>query len=131
MLQSDICWPLRLVSIKVLIFWDGQKKITKPPPINWLTLHRTNNWWRFCKILWLSQNIWTLQGQAAWVQYKSVWSLLRLSDLYYHNIGNRNKKRILFQKYINPMVWRVTNVVFISMTHTHSTSLTSLAPTNH
>ena len=26
----------------------------------WLLLHRTNLRWRFCKILWPSQNIWTL-----------------------------------------------------------------------
>ena len=25
-----------------------------------LAVYRTNNWWRFCKILWPSQNIWTL-----------------------------------------------------------------------
>ena len=27
----------------------------------WLALHRTKVRWRFCKILWPSQNIWTLQ----------------------------------------------------------------------
>ena len=29
-----------------------------------LALHKTNLWWRFCKILWPSQNIWTLPGRS-------------------------------------------------------------------
>ena len=32
----------------------------KYPLYIWLTLHRTDLRWRFCKILWPSQNIWTL-----------------------------------------------------------------------
>ena len=28
--------------------------------ILWLAVHRTRHWWRFRKILWPSQNIWTL-----------------------------------------------------------------------
>ena len=32
----------------------------KSPPIIWLAVHWTNNWWKFWKILWPSQNIWTL-----------------------------------------------------------------------
>ena len=44
---------------KVHIFWESHKIFAKSPPIIWLTVH-TNNWWRFHKILWSSQNIWTL-----------------------------------------------------------------------
>ena len=32
----------------------------KSPPYFWLALHRTKVRWRFLKILWPSQNIWTL-----------------------------------------------------------------------
>ena len=35
----------------------------KYSPIIWLAVHRTNNWWRFHKILWPSQNIWTLNNR--------------------------------------------------------------------
>ena len=35
------------------------QNFAKSPPIIWLAEHRTNNWWRFCKILWPSQNTWT------------------------------------------------------------------------
>ena len=37
------------------------QNFVKSPPIIWLAVHRTNNWWRFHKILWLFQNIWTLK----------------------------------------------------------------------
>ena len=40
------------------------QNLAKYPPIIWLAVWRTNNWWRFRKILWPSQNIWTLQN--AW-----------------------------------------------------------------
>ena len=36
------------------------KKFTKSPTNIWLAVHRTNNWWRFRKIVWPSQTIWTL-----------------------------------------------------------------------
>ena len=36
------------------------QNFAKSPPIIWLAVRRTNNWWRFHKILWPSQNIWTL-----------------------------------------------------------------------
>ena len=36
------------------------QNFAKSPPVIWLAVHRTNNWWRFCKILRPSQNIWTL-----------------------------------------------------------------------
>ena len=40
-------------SEKATKFWDSS-------PYFWLALHRTKVRWRFCKILWPSQNIWTL-----------------------------------------------------------------------
>ena len=36
------------------------KKFEKSPPYFWLALQRTKVTWEFCKILWPSQNIWTL-----------------------------------------------------------------------
>ena len=36
------------------------QNFAKSPPIIWLAVHRTNNWWRFFKTLWPSQIIWTL-----------------------------------------------------------------------
>ena len=30
------------------------QNFAKSPPIIWLAVHRTNNWWIFCKILWPS-----------------------------------------------------------------------------
>ena len=40
---------------KVRIFWEGHS-----PPYFWLSIHRTKLRWRFLKILWPSQKIWTL-----------------------------------------------------------------------
>ena len=37
------------------------QNFAKSPPIIWLALHWTNNSWWFRKILWPSQNIWTLK----------------------------------------------------------------------
>ena len=45
--------------VKVHIFWEGHKNFAKSPPYFWLALHRTKVRWRFCKIVWHSQNIWT------------------------------------------------------------------------
>ena len=36
------------------------QNFSKSPPYFWLALYRTNVRWRFRKILWPSQNIWTL-----------------------------------------------------------------------
>ena len=33
---------------------------------------QSNNWWRFCKILWPSQNIWTLLVISGRIWWKSV-----------------------------------------------------------
>ena len=44
----------------VHVFWECQKIWRKSPPYFWLALHRTKVRWRFHKILWPSQNIWTL-----------------------------------------------------------------------
>ena len=52
---------LEIIWLKVYIFWESHKIFAKSPPIIGLAVHGTNNWWRFCKILWPSQNIWTLQ----------------------------------------------------------------------
>ena len=44
-----------LKTCKVHIFWEGHKILRN--------LHLTFDWWRFPKILWPSQNIWTLITQ--------------------------------------------------------------------
>ena len=46
---------------KVHIFWEGHKILRNLHQLfDWQTaVHRTNNWWKFRKILWPSQNIWT------------------------------------------------------------------------
>ena len=46
---------------KVHIFWDGHKILRNLHQLfDWQYISRTNDWWRFRKILWPSQNIWTL-----------------------------------------------------------------------
>ena len=44
------------------------QNFAKSPPIISLAVHRTNNWWRFRKILWPSQNIWTLTPKIPYRQ---------------------------------------------------------------
>ena len=55
-------WIVALICIhKVHIFWEGHKTLGNLHQLfDWQYIHRTNNWWRFRKILWPSQNIWTL-----------------------------------------------------------------------
>ena len=52
-------------SIKVHIFLEGHKMLRSLQSYFWLALHRTKVRWRFCNILWPSQNIWTLQTRRA------------------------------------------------------------------
>ena len=40
------------------------QNFAKSPPCFWLALHRTKVRWKFCKILWPSQNVWTLRKQG-------------------------------------------------------------------
>ena len=52
--------------VKVHIFWEGHTILRNLGQLfDWQYIHRTKNWWRFRKILWLSQNIWTLL--SAWI----------------------------------------------------------------
>ena len=44
----------------------------KSPPYIWPLLHRTNLSRRFCKIVWPSQNIWTLPHGSGSVQCKNI-----------------------------------------------------------
>ena len=39
------------------IYFEKAKNFAKSPLIIWLAVNRTNDWWRFHKILWPSQNI--------------------------------------------------------------------------
>ena len=43
-------------------------KFIYSPPYFWLALHRTKLRWRFLKILWPSQNIWTLKIVIYWIK---------------------------------------------------------------
>ena len=49
-----------LYQSKVHIFWEGHKIFTKSPPYFCPMQCQSKVRWRFCKILWPSQNIWTL-----------------------------------------------------------------------
>ena len=53
------------MAVKVHIFWEGHKILRNLH----LALHRTKVRWRFRKILWPSQNIWTLSA-TIWWQWK-------------------------------------------------------------
>ena len=53
------CYIIIIVKVHIAILKRPQN-FAKSPPIIWLAVHKTNNWWRFRKILWPSQNIWTL-----------------------------------------------------------------------
>ena len=50
------------------------QNFAKPPPIIWLVEHRTNNWWRFRKILWPSQNILTSNLLFFSMSFYSKWA---------------------------------------------------------
>ena len=56
--ESLICSFTLENSFKLLVKFIYSEKAT---PF-WLALHRPKLRWRFCKILWPSQNIWTLLG---------------------------------------------------------------------
>ena len=74
--MSDFCTLFTMVSFehvdfwprccKVHIFWEGLKILRNlhltfaKVKVKRLALHRTKVRWKFCKILWPSQNIWTL-----------------------------------------------------------------------
>ena len=58
------------------------QNFVKSPTYFWLALHRTKVRWKFCKILWPSQNIWTLPCLICRVQ-----ETLNLTGVYF-------KKRI-------------------------------------
>ena len=63
-------WPLCMVSIQEgflmlkFIYLRRPQNFEKSPPNFWLALHRTKVRWRFPKLLWPSQNIWTLPFRA-------------------------------------------------------------------
>jgi len=56
MIASEIIWPLD----KVHIFWEGHKNFAKSSTNFWLQYIQSKVSGRFRKILWPSQNIWTL-----------------------------------------------------------------------
>ena len=59
---SYVCIFFFLYICKVHIFWEGHKILRNLHQLfDWQYISRTNNWWRFRKILWPAQNIWTLR----------------------------------------------------------------------
>ena len=55
-------------SSKVHIFWEGQNFLrNRHLTFDWHYLHRTKVRWRFRKILWPSQNIWTLKVYSSYL----------------------------------------------------------------
>ena len=80
-------------------YWTNQssyilrrpQNFAKSSPYFWLTLHRTKVRWRFCKMLWPSQTVWTLLQVPFWklifwhhlgVFWIKFWSLS--FHMYYH-----------------------------------------------
>ena len=54
-------WILACSIFNIHIFWEGHKILWNIHQLfDWQYISRTNNWWRFCKILWPSPNEWTL-----------------------------------------------------------------------
>ena len=75
---NDQLDSMKLNVVKVHTFWDGHKILRIL-----LIGHRTKVRWRFRKILWPSQNIWTLfiiLSDA--IFYQKFYCLLRKSELY-------------------------------------------------
>ena len=62
MLEGKVYFRVQSDKIKFIYSEKATKfcKISTNYLIIWLAVHRTNNWWRFRKVLWPSQNIWTL-----------------------------------------------------------------------
>ena len=56
--------PLTTTKLK-FIYSEKATKFGKSPPIICPMYCQSNNWWRFRKILWPSQNIWTLAYQKS------------------------------------------------------------------
>ena len=54
----------QIFKIKGHIFWEGHKNFSKSSPNFWLQYIRSKVKGRFRKILWPSQNIWTLPAKA-------------------------------------------------------------------
>ena len=74
----------RSVLVKSSYILRRPQNFTKSPPIICPMYCQSNNWWRFCRILWPSQNIWTLMIQN--LIYRTILHLLEFwmkSDLYW------------------------------------------------
>ena len=55
-------------SFKLQLIRKRPQNLSKSSPYFWLALHKTKVRWRFCNILWPSQNIWTL-NQIFWAYF--------------------------------------------------------------
>ena len=71
---------LPIQCLKVHIFWEGHKILRNIHQLFVVDMYcQSNNWWRFRKILWPSQNIWTLSQETG---------TLGLAGLYYASTEN-------------------------------------------
>ena len=94
--ESMRFFPLTMLfTLKVHIFWEGYKILRNLHQL--LAVHRTNNWWRFHKILWPSENIWTLM--INFKNYCKFFNLIFESDL----------QNTIFKK-----IWKFLNLIIKS-----------------
>ena len=73
------------------IYSEKTTKFYEISPYFWLALHRTKARWRFRKILWPSQNIWTLALFLAW-QFRKLEKMTKIQYIFakfaVHTKGN-------------------------------------------
>ena len=70
--------------LKVHIFWESHKILRNlHRRFDWHYLHRTNLRWRFRKILWPSQNIWTLKVWSYDFLFAVFFSPLKYKNFYW------------------------------------------------
>ena len=80
------------------------RNFVKSSPYFWLYVLRSKVRWRFCKILWPSQNIWTLKGSNSFFETRQISSFFFLPE----NIGALS-------------FYRIRNLQSELSTHQHST----------
>ena len=95
---------LRYVSNIKFTYSEKAKKVCKISTVDltWPLLHRANLRWRFCKNLWPSQNIWTLQ--ICWCNWIEKYVLLKTKYLllqYPESVMFRDCSDLNFKEYLD------------------------------
>ena len=70
----------------LMYFWEGHN-FAKSPHIICPMYCQSNIWWRFCRILWSSQNIWTLPRKIRCQQYSTNLNMPNFG--YFHERSTR------------------------------------------